>query len=265
MTAVLPIDATDELLVQCARRVGEPADRWCEPADRTGLAQSMVESVLAAYIDHTLLRADATPADIAQLCEEAQRHGFATVCIPSSYVAQAQSMLAGTSVGICTVVGFPLGNVASETKGFETRQAVSQGASEIDMVIHLGWLRAGEDDRVRGDIRQVVEAAGTALVKVILETASLSTEEKVRGALLAKQAGARFVKTSTGFGKGGATLQDVALLHRVVGHTMAVKASGGIRTRDDAERMILAGADRIGASASVAIVTAQPASAGGGY
>jgi deoxyribose-phosphate aldolase len=210
---------------------------------------------LAAFIDHTLLRPDATADDLRQLCEEARRYDFATVCVNSANVARCRSLLAGSPVGVCAVVGFPLGAMAPGSKAFEAREAVRSGATEIDMVINVGALRSGDYTVVVDDISKVVAAARPAKVKVILETGMLSDEEKVIGCTLSKLAGAHFVKTSTGFGKGGATAEDIALMRRVVGGEMGVKASGGIRTKEDAERMIAAGANRIGASASVAIVT----------
>lgn len=214
-----------------------------------------VASDLAAMIDHTLLKPEATPDDLRKLCEEARTHSFATVCVNSSNVARCRALLAGSTVRVCAVVGFPLGAMAPGAKAFEAREAVRAGASEIDMVMNIGALKAGDYSLVLDDIAKVVAASRPAKVKVILETGMLDDEEKVTACTLSKLAGAHFVKTSTGFGKGGATAADIALMRRVVGREMGVKASGGIRSREDAETMIAAGANRIGASASVAIVT----------
>src|SRR3954464_3409010 len=215
---------------------------------------------LAPYIDHTLLKADATRDELVKLCDEARKYGFATVCVNSSNVATAARLLAGCSTKPIAVVGFPLGAATSSAKAFETREAVRAGAAEIDMVINIGQLKAKNYGFVECDIRAVVEAAKPRPVKVILETGGLTRDEKVIGCALAKAAGAAFVKTSTGFGPGGATAEDIALMRSIVGNDIGVKASGGIRTTADAEKMVEAGANRLGASASVAIVTgAQPA------
>lgn len=211
---------------------------------------------VASLIDHTLLKPEATPEQIAQLCSEARQYRFAAVCVNPVYVKLAYDLLKGSPVKVCAVVGFPLGATLPEVKAFEARQAIRDGASEIDMVIHVGALKAGQDDLVEQDIATVVaacHAAGT-LCKVILETCFLTEDEKVRGCLLAKRAGADFVKTSTGFGPGGATVEDVALMRRTVGPDMGVKAAGGIRTLEALQRMVAAGANRIGASASVKII-----------
>ncbi|WP_376791379.1 deoxyribose-phosphate aldolase [Thermoflexus sp.] len=215
---------------------------------------------LAARIDHTLLRPEATPADIDRLCEEARRYGCAAVCVNPIYVARAVARLAGTSIKVATVVGFPLGASLTATKVAEAALALGQGAQEIDVVLPIGLLKAGEIDRVRADLQAVTatcHAAG-ALCKVILETALLTPEEKTLAARLAVEAGADFVKTSTGFGPGGATVEDVALLRRVVGSSIGVKAAGGIRTAEQAIAMIEAGANRLGTSATVAILEALP-------
>lgn len=209
---------------------------------------------LAPFIDHTLLKPDATEADVIRICEEARTHGFATVCLNGSWISLAARLLEGSPVQPIAVVGFPLGAGTPEAKAAETVDAVRNGAREIDMVIHVGALKAKEYDRVHRDISAVVAAARPWPVKVILETSLLTEEEKLLGCVLAKAAGAAFVKTSTGFVGGGATVEDVALMKRAVGSGMGVKASGGIRTAADAMKMIQAGADRIGASASVAIV-----------
>jgi deoxyribose-phosphate aldolase len=216
-----------------------------------------VSEDIAAIIDHTLLRPDATVEDLRKLCDEARRYGFASVCVNSGNVARCRSALSGSPVMVCAVVGFPLGAMASGSKAFEAREAVRNGAAEIDMVVNIGSLKAGDYAAVLEDIGRVVSAARPAKVKVILETGMLADEEKVAGCILSKLAGAHFVKTSTGFGKGGATAEDIALMRRVVGGEMGVKASGGIRSADDARRMMEAGANRIGASASVSIVTGK--------
>jgi deoxyribose-phosphate aldolase len=210
---------------------------------------------MAKLIDHTLLKPDATRDEVKKLCDEARRHGFASVCVNTTWVPVAKTLLRGSGVMTCAVVGFPLGAMTPSAKAYEAREAVRQGADEIDMVINLGALKSRDYETVFEDICKVVKASGAARVKVILETGNLTQEEKIIGITLAKLAGAHFVKTSTGFGKGGATVEDVALMRKLVGAEMGVKASGGIRTREDAEKMALAGANRIGASASVAIVT----------
>lgn len=211
---------------------------------------------IASLIDHTLLKPEATPEQIAQLCSEAREYRFASVCVNPVYVKLAWDLLKGSPVKVCSVVGFPLGATPSEVKAFEAQRAIRDGASEIDMVIHVGSLKAGADDLVEEDIAIVVEAchAGGAICKVILETCFLTEDEKVRACLLAKWAGADFVKTSTGFGPGGATVEDVALMRRTVGPDMGVKAAGGIRTLQALRQMVAAGANRIGASASVNIM-----------
>ena len=218
---------------------------------------------LAPYIDHTLLKPEATRDDVIKLCEEARKWGFATVCLNSSHIALAARLLHGAVTRPIAVVGFPLGAATTSAKVFETRESVRAGAAEIDMVINIGGLKIKDYALVESDIRAVVEAARPAPVKVILETGGLTRDEKVIGCALAKAAGAAFVKTSTGFGPGGATAEDIALMRSIVGSDVGVKASGGIRTTADAQKMIDAGASRIGASASVAIVTgAKPAAAG---
>lgn len=214
-----------------------------------------VEGDLATCIDHTLLRPEATYEQVAQLCREAAEHRFASVCLNPAHVAAAAALLRGTGVAVCTVVGFPLGATTTEVKVFETRQAIQAGASEIDMVIHVGALKSGDWEAVERDIRLVaLECGRDALLKVIIEAALLSDAEKVQACAIAQLAGADFVKTSTGFGPGGATLHDVALMRRTVGEDLGVKAAGGIRDLETAESMIAAGADRIGASASVKIL-----------
>jgi deoxyribose-phosphate aldolase len=211
---------------------------------------------LASMIDHTLLKPEATEPQIRQLCEEARKFGFASVCVNPSHVRLCAELLGGTPVRVCTVVGFPLGATLPDVKAFETQRTIADGAAEIDMVINLGALKNGQDDLVLRDIAAVVQAAhaGGALVKVIIEAALLTDEEKVHACRLAQKAGAEFVKTSTGFGPGGATTHDVALMRQTVGATTGVKAAGGIRTLQDAQAMFEAGASRIGASASVKIM-----------
>jgi len=216
-----------------------------------------VPADIAKYIDHTLLRPDATFEQITKLCQEAAEFGFASVCINPCYVRHSAGLLRGSSAKVCTVVGFPLGANTSETKALEARRAIREGAREIDMVINVGALKSGKDDLVYRDIRAVVEACldGGAICKVILETSLLTDEEKTRACQAARRARADFVKTSTGFGPGGATAEDVALMNRAVSSAkMGVKASGGIRSLEDAQQMIRAGATRIGASAGVRIV-----------
>ncbi|MGG4128690.1 deoxyribose-phosphate aldolase [Paenibacillus illinoisensis] len=206
-------------------------------------------------IDHTLLRADATQSEINQLTEEAKQYQFASVCVNPGWVSYAAEQLQGSGVDICTVIGFPLGASTSETKAFETTDAIAKGATEVDMVINISALKDGKDDYVEQDIRAVVEAAaGKALVKVIIEACLLTDEEKVRACQAAVRAGADFVKTSTGFSTGGATPEDIALMRRTVGPDMGVKASGGVRSLEDMQKMIEAGATRIGASSGVKIM-----------
>jgi deoxyribose-phosphate aldolase len=207
-------------------------------------------------IDHTLLKPDATRTEIEDLCREAATFGFATVCVNPTWVATSSAMLAGTSVGVCAVVGFPLGATTADVKGYETRRAIGDGAREIDMVINVGALKSKDLRAVERDIAAVITPCRHCGVvsKVIIETALLTDEEKITACTLAKTAGAHFVKTSTGFSTGGATVADVALMRRVVGAEMGVKASGGVRDLDSVKAMVAAGATRIGASAGVRIV-----------
>lgn len=213
---------------------------------------------VAQFIDHTLLRADATAGDIRKLCGEARRHNFASVCINPYWARLAAGELSGSDVKVCTVAGFPLGANATAVKVAETETAIGEGAREIDMMLNLGELLGGNHEAVLRDIQAVVQAAhrGGAIVKVILETGLLDDRQTVTAATLAKRAGAEFVKTSTGFGPRGTTVADVTLLRRTVGAEMGVKAAGGIRTLEDVEMMLAAGATRIGASAGVKIVEA---------
>lgn len=217
---------------------------------------------LARMIDHTLLKPDAVRAEIEQLCSEALDYGFAGVCVNPSYVQTAAKLLRGSSVNVCTVIGFPLGATSTAAKVFETTQALQDGAQELDMVINVGMLKSNDCSFVRNDIAAVVKAAQirNAATKVILETCLLTDEEIIIVCSLAKDAGADFVKTSTGFSKGGATVHDIALMRKTVGAAMGVKASGGIRTREQALAMIAAGATRIGTSSSILIAAGdQPA------
>ena len=212
---------------------------------------------LAKYIDHTLLKTDAQRADVAKLIEEAKAYHFASVCVSPIWVSYVSEALRDTGIKTCTVIGFPQGATPSAVKAFETKQAVADGADEVDMVIAVGRLKDSDDAYVKADIEAVVQAAGgKALTKVIIETCLLTHEEKRRACLLAKEAGADFVKTSTGFAAGGATAADVRLMRECVGETMGVKAAGGIRSRADAEAMIAAGATRLGTSSGVKIVEA---------
>jgi len=210
---------------------------------------------IIALIDHTLLKPDATPAQIAQLCSEALEYHFASVCVNPANIKQCASLLAGTDVKVCSVVGFPLGATPSEVKTYESRLVIEQGAQEVDMVINIGALKSGDIGVVEDDIAQVVRVShsGNALVKVIIETALLTDEEKISACQAAKRAGADFVKTSTGFSSAGATVEDVALMRKVVGLEMGVKASGGIRSLEDALKMVSAGANRLGTSSGVKI------------
>lgn len=228
-------------------------------ADRVAFhgAAAEVPLDLAKHIDHTLLKPEATAADIDVLSDEAREFGFASVCINPIWVKRAADRLRGSDVMTCAVIGFPFGANTPEIKAMETRRAMRDGAREVDMVINIGALKSGDYDLVRTDIEKVVDSAheGGAIVKVILETAKLTDEEKVIASGIAKEAKADYVKTSTGFGGGGATVFDVALMRETIGPDMGVKASGGVRTAEDVEDLIAAGATRIGASAGVQIVS----------
>lgn len=221
---------------------------------------------IAGMIDHTLLKPDATADQIAQLCYEARKFEFASVCINPTHVKLCAELLQGTQVKVCTVIGFPLGASSPEVKAFEAQTALKDGATEIDMVLNIGALKAGDLTQVARDIHEVVKVGhgAGAIVKVIIETSLLNDEEKVTACLLAKEAGADFVKTSTGFSGGGATVEDINLMRRVVGPEMGVKASGGVRDFEDAQNMVKAGATRLGASAGVKIVQGQLESNGNG-
>jgi deoxyribose-phosphate aldolase len=226
-----------------------------------GIGDKIKDKNVPGMIDHTLLKQDATPEQIKTLCKEARDYAFASVCINPCYVSLCKELLKGTNVKVCTVIGFPLGATTTEVKQYETEQAINNGADEVDMVINVGQLKAGNFEYVENDIKAVVNTAKrkNILSKVIIETALLTDEEKVRASLICKKAGADFVKTSTGFSTGGATVGDVALMKYVVGSKIGVKAAGGIRSKEDAEAMIASGADRIGASASVKIVSGEHA------
>jgi deoxyribose-phosphate aldolase len=249
----------------CPDRVREVIDAG---ACRLGFAgcDAPELTTLASYIDHTLLKPDATLAELDRLCAEAMQHHFASVCVNSGNVRRCAEILAGSGVLVCSVVGFPLGACASEVKVYEARRAIEDGACEIDMVVNVGMLKSGAKEFVRQDIGGVAEVCHRlgARLKVILETGLLTDAEKVLGCELAKGAGADFVKTSTGFSKGGATPEDVALMRRTVGPVLGVKASGGVRDQNTAQAMIAAGATRIGASASVAIVQGPLGKGAGG-
>ena len=242
-------------------------------ASRLGLhANQGGERGVAGLIDHTLLKPDATASDIDRLCREAAEWKFATVCVNPTWVAHAAGRLRGSGVGVCSVVGFPLGATTPDVKQYEARRAMFDGATEIDMVINVGSLKSGDVRLVTDDIRAVVGACAERAVtsKVIIETALLTDEEKVTACTLAKAAGADFVKTSTGFGPGGATAADVALMRKAVGDELGVKASGGVRDLQQLQAMVAAGATRIGASAGVRIVKesrgdAAPAGKASGY
>jgi deoxyribose-phosphate aldolase len=244
----------------CAQRTAEViaagADRVSSCSRVAGRRPS-----IAALIDHTLLKPEATRDDIRRLCDEARRHGFASVCINPYWVSLAAAELKGSPVKVCTVVGFPLGASVTAVKVVEAEAALRDGARELDMVINIGALRSGDQETVLADIRAVAQAAhaGGAILKTILETALLDDNQKVVACTLARLAGADFVKTSTGFGPGGATAQDVALMRLTVGPGLGVKAAGGIRSLDDLRKMVAAGATRIGASASVKMLEAATA------
>lgn len=230
-----------------------------------GIGSELKDISLARMIDHTMLKPDATIEEITTLCEEAKKYNFASVCVNPSFVPLCYKLLKDTQVKVCTVIGFPLGATTTATKRSEAEEVLNEGAQEIDMVINIGKLKAGDHKYVFNDINQVVLAAKrkNAVAKVIIETALLNDEEKVKACLISKEAKADFVKTSTGFSKGGATAGDIALMRYVVGSSVGVKASGGVRSLEDAEEMIKSGADRIGASASVKIVTGEKSSSSG--
>ena len=243
---------------ECFNRCPERMQRVVDAgASRIGLVlgQAGTARDWAGFIDHTLLKPEASEDDIRRLCEEAAQYRFASVCVNPTWVRASACHLRGSGVPVCTVVGFPLGATLADVKAYETRRVILDGASEVDMVINVGALKSGDDCAVEHDIRAVAEAAHEhgVLVKVIIEAALLTDGEKVRACLAAKRAGADFVKTSTGFAKGGATVADVALMRRAVGPEMGVKAAGGVRGIEDARQMVEAGATRIGASVGVKI------------
>jgi deoxyribose-phosphate aldolase len=262
---------TDQIVTRLAAQGNLSADEHaaCSPhhiacalqagATRIGLAAGQAAAgsgEVARFIDHTLLKPEASRAEIEKLCEEARQNSFASVCVNPFWVKQCAYLLFGSPVRVCTVVGFPLGATPADVKAYETRRAIFDGATEIDMVINIGALKSGDDETVKHDIRAVVEAAheACAIVKTIIETALLTDDEKVRACVLAKEAGADFVKTSTGFSKGGATVADIELMRRAVGASLGVKAAGGVRDLASAKEMLAAGATRLGASAGVKIV-----------
>jgi deoxyribose-phosphate aldolase len=245
---------TNECFNRCPERMHRVVDAG---AARIGivLGEAASASDWASLIDHTLLKPEATEDDIKRLCEEAARFHFASVCVNPTWVRAASCHLQGTGVPVCTVIGFPLGATLPDVKAYEARRAIFDGAREVDMVINVGALKSGDDCAVEHDIRSVVQVAHEVGVtcKVIIETALLTDDEKVRACLAAKSAGADFVKTSTGFAKGGATVADIALMRRTVGADLGVKASGGVKGLEDARQMVEAGATRIGASVGVKI------------
>src|SRR5882762_9434068 len=245
---------TSECFNRCPERMHRVIDAG---AARIGLLLGETGSARdwASLIDHTMLKPEATDEEIKRLCEEAARYHFASVCVNPTWVRAASCNLQGTGVPVCTVIGFPLGATLSDVKAYEARRSIFDGAREVDMVINVGALKSGDDCLVEHDIRSVVEVAHeyNAICKVIIETALLTADEQVRACLAAKKAGADFVKTSTGFSKGGATVADIALMRRTVGPELGVKASGGVKNIDDARAMVEAGATRIGASVGVKI------------
>lgn len=223
---------------------------------------SQIDTKLAGMIDHTLLKPDATREELLKVCEEAKQYNFATVCVNSANIPLVARQLKGCNVKPIAVVGFPLGAATSQAKAYEAKEAIRAGAKEIDMVINIGAIKSKDYKTVYEDICRVVEASNPYKVKVIIESSNLTNDEKIAACVLSKTAGAAFVKTSTGFGKGGATVEDIELIRRIVGDDMEIKASGGIRTKEDAEAMVKAGANRVGASASVAIVMGKKTKAG---
>ena len=250
------VECVDNICVRtCFDEVGHVISAGAERISST-LGSIPDDLTKASYIDHTLLKADATSEQVTQLCKEAKEYHFASVCVNPTNVKLCASLLAGSSAKVCSVIGFPLGASTPETKAFEAQQAIKDGAQEIDMVINIGALKDRNLELVARDILAVVQVvhASNCILKVIIETALLTEDEKQISCLLAKEAGADFVKTSTGFSTGGATVEDVALMRRTVGPLVGVKAAGGIRTIEDFEKMVKAGATRIGASAGVRIV-----------
>jgi len=262
------LNLPDQVCPGCTQRCAQTCARNTKEiiaagASRVSASEKLtkIDPAIAALIDHTILRADATRADVVKVCREARQYSFASVCINPFWVPLVRAELAGTPVKVCTVVGFPLGANSTESKATEAAIAVRDGAQEVDMVINVGALKSGDQDAVKADIAAVAKAAhaGGAILKVILETSLLNDTEKAIACVLAKAAGAEFVKTSTGFSTAGATAHDVALMRKAVGPEMGIKASGGIRSLQDLQAMTAAGATRIGASASVKIVEATAA------
>jgi deoxyribose-phosphate aldolase len=252
-------ECTGDICVKtCFDRVGRVVSAGASRIS-SSLGGIPADPSIARMIDHTLLKPDATPDQIAQLCYEARKYEFASVCVNPSHVKMCAELLRGSPVKVCTVIGFPLGASSPEVKVFETETALRDGATEIDMVINIGALKGKDYDLVARDINGVVRMAHAvgALVKVIIETALLTDEEKEIACLLSKEAGADYVKTSTGFSGGGATSEDIALMRRTIGPEMGIKASGGVKSYEDAKRMVFAGATRIGASAGVKIVQGE--------
>jgi deoxyribose-phosphate aldolase len=262
------LNLPDQVCPGCVQRCAQTCSRNTKEIIAVGATRisaserlTKIDPGIAALIDHTILKPEATRADVIKVCREARQYNFASVCVNSYWVPLVRGELAGSPVKVCTVVGFPLGAASTEAKAAEASTAVCAGAQEVDMVINVGALRSGDQDAVKADIEEVVRVShrGGAIVKVILETALLDDNQKAVACMLAKEAGADFVKTSTGFGPSGATAHDIALMREVVGPRMGVKASGGIRTLQDVQAMTAAGATRIGASASVKIVEATAA------
>ena len=244
---------------QCVQTNPDGRARWSARARTVSSAQLGVKNIaadMAGMIDHTILKPNATEDQLRQLCAEAREFGFATVCVNPAWVSLCAELLRGSTVKVCTVIGFPLGATLPEVKAFEAEHCARLGATELDMVINIGALKSRQHDAVKDDIAAVVNAAHAlgAIVKVIIEAAYLTDEEKVEACVLSKAADADYVKTSTGFATSGATVEDVALMRRVVGPEMGVKAAGGVKTAEDAKAMIAAGATRIGSSASVRII-----------
>ena len=262
------LNLPDQVCPGCVQRCAQTCSRNTKEIIAVGATRisaserlTKIDPGIAALIDHTILKPEATRADVIKVCREARQYNFASVCVNSYWVPLVRAELAGSPVKVCTVVGFPLGAASTEAKAAEASTAVCAGAQEVDMVINVGALRSGDQEAVKADIEEVVRVShrGGAIVKVILETALLDDNQKAVACMLAKEAGADFVKTSTGFGPSGATAHDIALMREVVGPRMGVKASGGIRTLQDVQAMTAAGATRIGASASVKIVEATAA------
>jgi deoxyribose-phosphate aldolase len=262
------LNLPDQVCPGCTQRCPQTCARNTKEIIACGAARvsaseklTKIDPAIAALIDHTILKADATRAEVIKVCREARQYSFASVCVNPYWVPLVRAELAGSKVKVCTVVGFPLGATSTESKAAEAAIAVRDGAQEVDMVINVGALKSGDQDAVKADIAAVVKIshASGAIVKTILETALLNDTEKAIACVLAKAAGADFVKTSTGFGPSGATAHDIALMRQSVGPELGVKASGGIRTLQDLQTMTAAGATRIGASASVKIVEATAA------